>query len=355
MKIRRLEAFPVDMKLSDPYTIAYETIDRTANVFLRVETSNGIVGFGCAAPDLEVNGETKDTVLREFREAIEPTLRGSDPLRYSYQLHRLRERMKESPSALAMVDMALFDILGKSTGMPVYKLLGAFRRNIRTSVTIGIMGRAETEDRAREHIAKGFRILKVKGGTDVDVDIERIRAVREAVGRGIELRFDANQGYTPEEAIRFVKETASSGVELIEQPTPRDSHSQLGEVTKAAAIPVMADESIMSLRDTFRLVRSDLIDMVNVKLMKVGGILEALSINAVARSARCEVMVGCMDESALSIAAGLAFALARPNVIYADLDGHLDLIGDPADGAVILRNGELWPVERPGLGIDPVL
>ncbi|MGD9253723.1 MAG: dipeptide epimerase [Holophagae bacterium] len=352
MKIRSVEVGEVTLRLSDPYTIAYETIDTAPNVFVRIETDGEYVGFGCAVPDMEVTGESAATVVTAFNEIVEPSLKGSDPLRHAMLMERLRKPLADQPSARAAVDMALYDILGKRAGLPLWKLLGGFRDRIRTSVTIGILPVAETVAEAKRWVDAGFSCLKIKGGADVERDVERILEVRRAVGEKIGLRFDANQGYSVAESLDFVDRTTSARLELLEQPTARGELHLLGRVTADSSIPVMADESLISLRDAFRLARRNLVDMVNIKLMKVGGISEALHVNSVARSAGLEVMVGCMDESALAIAAGLHFALARPNVVCADLDGHLTLIGDPAKGAVACRDGYLYPTGRPGIGFN---
>jgi L-alanine-DL-glutamate epimerase-like enolase superfamily enzyme len=269
-------------------------------------------------------------------------------------MERLKQRLPTQPSALAAIDMALFDIMGKHCGLPLWKMLGGYRDRMKTSITIGILSVDETVERSVHWVGQGFKCLKLKGGTNVDDDINKVLKVRGAIGTKVELRFDANQGYTIDDTLRFVNDTRSAHVELLEQPTPKGQPTLLGHVTSKVSIPVMADESLMTLRDAFRLAKKDLVDMVNVKLQKVGGISEALQINSVARSAGLEVMVGCMDEATLGIAASLHFALARPNVVYADLDGHIGLLNDPSSGSVILRDGILFPTSRPGLGFEPL-
>jgi L-alanine-DL-glutamate epimerase-like enolase superfamily enzyme len=333
MKITRVEVWPVEMGLAEPYSIAYESVTSATNVFVRVDTNRGVVGYGCAAPDAQVTGETTTGVLEALKEATGAHLVGSDPLRHAMLMERLRKPLGALPSARAAVDMALFDI-----------------SRIRTSVTIGILPPEDTVRAARDLVARGFRCLKLKGGRDVEQDAARVLQVREAVGKQVKLRFDANQGYTVDQALRFVEATRPAGLEILEQPTPRTELDQLGRITRQVSLPVMADESLMTLRDAFRLARRELVDMVNVKLMKAGGLGEALQINAVARAAGLEVMVGCMDEAALGIAAGLHFALARPNVEYADLDGHIDLLDDPSAGSVRLEAGSVIASEAPGLG-----
>ena len=352
MKITQIEAWAVTMPLKEPYAIAYETVTSTTNVFLSLHTNQNVVGYGCAAPAEAVTAETAVTALEAIHSIAVPQLRGKDPLRLMKQIESLKEPLRSFPSVLAAIDMALHDILGKTAGLPLWKMLGGYRDCIKTSVTIGILPIEESVKLAREWVEREFKCLKIKGGLDVSADIEKVLKIREAVGSEIELRFDANQGYTVEESVQFVEGTKSASLELLEQPTPKGKLDLLGRVTSEVSIPVMADESLMSLRDAFRLARQELVDMVNIKLMKVGGIAEALQVNAVARAAGLEVMVGCMDESSLAIAAGLHFALARPNVVYADLDGHLGLLDDPAIGAVILKEGVLYPTAKPGLGCN---
>ncbi len=350
MRITRVEAWPVTFTLAQPYAIAYQDVEQATNVFLRLETDGPLVGCGCAAPDPEVTGEHAAATLAALTEVAAPLLEGSDPTRVVFQLERLKERFAGLPAALAAVDMALLDLVARRADVPLWKLLGGFRTSIATSVTVGILPVAETVAEARRLAKLGARAIKLKGGREVQSDIARVHAVRRAVGASLALRFDANQGYSLEQAHAFVEATRSCKLELLEQPTPASEPDTLGRLA-ASGLPIMADESLLSLRDAFRLARGRLVHMVNIKLMKVGGLTEALRIAAVARAGGLAVMVGCMDEAALAIAAGLAFALARPGVRYADLDGHLDLLGDPTATAVRFQDGLLYPADGPGLGV----
>lgn len=353
MKITQVETWKAPVALETPYTIAYATVNKATLVFVRIETDTGILGYGCAGCDAAVTGETAETVFTALHDIAAPTLRGANPLLHTAVLRELKQLFGQQPSALAAVDMALYDIQGKVLGLPLWQVLGRYRDRIPTSVTIGILPEAETVACARRWLGQGFTCLKLKGGLDVESDVQRVIRVREEAGADIELRFDANQGYTVREAVKFAKETQGARVTFLEQPTPKGEPGLLGQVRRASKLPVMADESLLDLKDAFFLAKHELVDLLNVKLMKAGGITEALQIEAVARSAGLAIMVGCMDESALGIAAGLHYALARPGTAYADLDGHLGLCGDPAGQCLTLQQGMLFPPEGPGLGVEP--
>lgn len=354
-KLTRVEAWPVKMRLAEPYVIAYESVEEATNVFLRLETDAGVVGCGCAGPDEDVCGETAEDVLTATREVLEPVLRGNHALRAGPLLEELAAALAGRPAALAMADMALRDIAGKVSGLPLYRMLGGEAEGAEgmvTSVTVGILPEEETVRCARRWLERGFSCLKLKGGLDREADAARALKVREAAGEDVELRFDANGGYTVEETLAFARQVAPARLEFIEQPTPRDRPELLAEVAAELELAVMADELLMSPGDARAIASTRGADMLNVKLMKVGGIARAMEIDEVACSAGMPVMIGCMDEAALAIAAGLHLALARPNIRYADLDGHFDLEGDPSDGAVILEDGRLRPTGKPGLGFD---
>jgi L-alanine-DL-glutamate epimerase-like enolase superfamily enzyme len=336
--------------LREPYSIAYESVDKVDNIFIKITTADGYLGWGCAAPVKSVTNETTKDVMDSFTNLIEPFLKGEDVFRYAYLMENLKKEIPDKPSARAMVDMALHDLLSQKMGVSLYKFLGGYRCSIPTSITIGIMPVDAALAYARGHVKRGFTILKIKGGKNVSEDIEKINQIREAVGRKIRIRFDANQGYSVEDSMKFIKGTRQTGVELFEQPTPKDKLEQLAQVTRKAPIPVMADESLLSLKDVFRLSKDHDTDLINIKLMKTGGILEGMHINSVAKAAGISAMIGCMDESALGITAGLHMALSRPNIKYADLDGHLDITNDPFEGLLKIENGLLRPPESIGLG-----
>ena len=269
---------------------------------------------------------------------------------YARIMEFLKQQLPGKPAVRSIVDMALYDIMAQKAEVPLFELLGGYRRKIPTSITIGIMPVQSTLKLAGIYKKKGFRILKIKGGSDVHEDIERIIRARELVGNDVTLRFDANQGYTLQESLDFIEGVRKANIELLEQPVNKSDIEMLKILTNTSDVPVMADESLLSLSDAFLLSKDHCSDLINIKLMKTGGIYEALQINSVARSAGIGSMVGCMDEPELGIAAGLHFALSRPNVKYADLDGHLDILDDPFSGMLTIDQGELIPPGSYGLG-----
>jgi len=356
MKIVRCEAWPFKLELEEPFTIAYSSIDHAVNVFLRIETDQGLMGFGCAAPDEEVTGETDQTILSALQETAIPALEGRDPSFIPKIITELEKELAGQPTALAAVDMALYDIAAKQAGLPLYKYLGAYRDSIATSVTIGIETPENTVAKALAWKERGFISLKLKGGKKVDEDIERCRKVREAVGPDMELRFDANQGFSREETIQFIQGVAPAGLSVLEQPIDKRDLTGLRVVSDSGAmtyrIPVMADEAVLSPEDAAAFERAGGADAYNIKLAKSGGLYRAAEIDAIARAAAAPTMIGCMDEAGLGVAAGLHFALSRPNVAYADLDGHLEFTNDPSYHAVRIDRGIVYPLETPGIGFE---
>jgi L-alanine-DL-glutamate epimerase-like enolase superfamily enzyme len=351
MKITNVSYERLELTLTAPYTIAYETVSQATNFILKIETDSNIIGLGCAAPDLEVTKETGDDVARALDLVIIPYLKGKNALNYARILDELKPLLSVISSALAMVDMALLDIASKKMDVPLYQFLGGYRDSIATSITIGILSVEETLKQAQEYVDQGFTIIKLKGGLSLEEDVEKIHRLRENHPH-LTLRFDGNQGYTVAQAVTFVEQTRASRIEILEQPTLVADEEKLGEVTRKVHIPVMADESLKSLKDAFRLAQNSRMNMVNIKIQKVGGIMEAMHINSVARAAGLEAMIGCIDECRLGISSGLHFALSRPNTVYADLDGHLDFENDPFKGLFSLEKGILRPNGKAGLGLS---
>lgn len=347
MRIDNITVTRRDYELRNPSIVAYEAMDVAPNIIVRIDTDRGLTGWGNAAPDEHVTGENADSVWQVITESFLPELRGREVERIDRIWHRLRELAPDSPTAIAAVDIALYDLLGKAANLPVHRLIGAARDGMLTSVTLSIEELELSLERARNFCAQGFRFLKIKCGLDVDSDIVRVRAVRRVVGPDCKLSIDANQGYDTDQTLYIADVLRECGIEFIEQPVPATDLDAIRVVCARSPIPIMADESVLDGRDMLLTPAP----LANLKLMKSGGITGAIKANAVAEARGIRTMVGCMDESRISMAAAAHLALALQNIQYADLDGHLDIIDDVASEGLTITEGEVRLIDAPGLGI----
>ncbi len=342
----RFSTEKIRLDLVHPFRIAREVSSHKENVLVRISGvgpggSAGPTGIGEAAPSRYYR-EDAGSVLRALEQA--PGLLGGDPFELESVTDRFVSRFPGDPSARAAVDIALHDLAAQQLGIPLYRWLGLDPG--KTPVTSFTIGMDEPETiRRKVRAASGYPALKIKLGAEPEKDLEAMRAIRSETDARI--RIDANAGWTADQAVDMVQRLTEFEVELIEQPLPPGSPAAWRRVREAATVPIFADESVLTSSDVPAV--AGLVDGINVKLMKCGGIREALRLIHTARAHGMRVMIGCMIETSVAITAA---AHLTPLADYADLDGNLLISNDPFRGATV-RQGRLVLPEGPGIGIAP--
>ncbi|MDD3148473.1 MAG: dipeptide epimerase [Candidatus Riflebacteria bacterium] len=356
MHITNIRTGLIKIPLRTPFKTSLRTIDHITSVVVAVDTDANISGIGEAHPTGPITGESLGSVRGAINEFMLPRLKGKEIQNLEDTLNTLDASIIKNTSAKAAVEMAIFDLFGKKFNIPVFRLFGGFRNKIETDLTISVNSPEEMARDSRIAIERGFRILKLKVGLNPELDIERIKAVREATGPNTVLRLDANQGWTAREAIKIMNEIAWEipGIELVEQPVEAHDIEGLKRVRDSITTPVLADEAVFSPVDAEKIISMGAADYINIKLMKTGGLRSALRICSLAEMHRVECFLGCMMESKISVTAAAHLACARSIITRFDLDSPALCSTDPVHGGVEIDGPWLKVSEAPGLGIDQV-
>ncbi|HET9054594.1 MAG TPA: dipeptide epimerase [Cyclobacteriaceae bacterium] len=356
MKISNITTWTANLENTKPYTIAFKITDLVMNAFVEITLENGVTGIGSGNPSEYVTGEHFDQTKNVLQENNLEFLIGRDIREANQLFFEILHRFPKNPAARAALDIALYDALTKHMGIPLVKYLGQKFHSMPTSNTIGIKNVEETLKEAKEYDQRGFKILKVKLGINAEEDIERLVKLREHFGKRMIIRMDANQGYTTQQTISFYNRTKHLDIELIEQPLPAKAIEEMKALPEEIRIKIAADESLLSPADALKLIAPPRASGIfNIKLMKCGGVNQALKIADLAQSANVDLFWGCNDESIVSITAALHAAFSCANTKYIDLDGSLDLGRDEVSGGFILKDGMMYCSDKPGLGVERLL
>ncbi len=317
--IRKCSVKPLNAKLITPFRTALGQHDSLENLSFTLELTDGTQGFGEAAVATHITGETLPQTKIHL-EQIAKELPGKSISDYLLISAYLNEKYPKNKSAIAAVEMALLDALTKELKMPLWKFFGSTAFKLVSDITIVIDSVAETTLSARDFYRRGFRSFKVKIGRDFDLDLKRVVAVKKAT-RNCPIILDANQGYTANQTLDFLKELKAHGVRprLIEQPVAKADWEGLKKVSAISDVPVCADESAGSLEDVLRIIREKAVPVINIKLMKFG-LLQAREAANLARAAEIDLMIGGMMESPLAMTAAAHLASGVGGFKYVDLD-----------------------------------
>jgi len=352
MKITAIHLYAIQLPLKDPFIISYSSFDNMPSIIVKMETDEGIVGYGEGVADEYVTGETWESAFHIIKHTLGPALLGKNPMEIE-KIHDMMDTLiYGAPTAKAAIDIACFDIMGKKLGQPVYQLIGGrYHDEFPITHVLSIGEPHKMAEEAARMVELGYRSFKMKVGTKVSDDVMRIKAVRAEVGEEIAIRVDVNQGWkNSSTSITAIKQLADCGIDWVEQPVIADDIDGMVEVKSKTTIPMMIDEGLKGTREMREIIQKRAADKVNIKLMKCGGIYPAVKLAHQAELGGIECQVGSMVESSVGSAAGFHVAFSKKIITSVELTGPLKFskdIGDLSYDVPFIRL-----TAKPGLGVE---
>lgn len=357
MKITDIRFGMLRVPLKTPFKTALRTVDKVEDIVVSIHTDTGHVGYGEAPATAVITGDTHGSIIEAIQHYIAPRIIGQDIANLNRIVQLVQTALEKNTSAKAAVEIAIYDLFGQLYNAPLYKMLGGGDPVVTTDITISVDYIDKMVADSIRAVERGFESLKIKVGKDIGIDLERIKAIYAAVEDRALLRLDVNQGWTAKQAVYALQALEDAGVrlELVEQPVKAHDIEGLKYVTERVHTPIMADESVFGPTQVIELIRMRAADIINIKLMKTGGISTAIQIADIAGMYQVDCMIGCMLESSISVAAAVHVAVAKSNVITkVDLDGPSLCAFNPVDGGVIFNEAEISISDAPGLGIREI-
>lgn len=357
MKIVDVKLGMLKVPLITPFKTALRTVECVEDVIVILETDTGQLGYGNAPATAAITGDTHGSVIEVIRTIFTPLVLGREVQHLNRLCGEVQAALVNNYSAKAAIEIALYDLFAQLHRAPLYRILGGEGNGLTTDITISVDYIDKMVADARHAVERGFEILKLKVGKDVRLDMERIKAVYAAVEGRARLRLDANQGWSPKQAVLAIKSLEEAGMvlELVEQPVRARDLEGMRYIAERVQTPIMADESIFGPLDALEVIGQRAAEIINIKLMKTGGISNAIKIADIASAYNVECMMGCMLETSIGVSAAAHVAAAKSGVVTKlDLDVPSLCQYDPVVGGVTYNDADIILSETPGLGIERI-
>ncbi len=351
-RIKDLSAETFDLPLKEPFIVATGRKDAANNVLIRVTLEDGKVGYGEVSPSPYTTGDTQATVIAVINQ-LKPVVVGRDICSWRQTIADARRSVRHQFAAHSGLEIAILDAFGRHTNTPMWQFFGGAVTSVDCDFTLSLGTPDEAAKAAAKAAGEGFLKLKIKVGMTVETDTERVVEAKQAAPQ-CKISLDANQGFTPRDAVALVRRLEKKGIEitLLEQPVRRDDFAGMRFVREHTRVPVGADETVFTPADAIRLVREDAADMINIKIAKAG-LVGAMDIASIAQAANLGLMVGCMMESKVGLAASVHLACGLGCFSLCDLDSVFLLKPFECEGGYTLKT-PAFSVDGigPGTGIE---